>query len=148
MVLCNQTYREMLGPQLAQFAVPGITFEQLMRKSIELGLDSSGGQNRDAWIKDADGKRVVDFAASNLHVVNYSIPVPAQRMTRDALEPHLHSLEDRPDVVPYRTTYYRHTFVVSTLADLATLRAELVRDDGAVVEVHQTSSVHPPWPCG
>jgi aminopeptidase-like protein len=61
---------------------------------------------RDAWIKDASGKRLVDFAASNLHVVNYSAPLPAQRMSLDALEAHLHSLEDRPDVVPYRTTYY------------------------------------------
>ncbi len=61
---------------------------------------------RDAWIKDAAGKRVVDFAASNLHVVNYSIPVPAERLSREALEPHLHSLKDRPDVVPYRTSYY------------------------------------------
>ncbi len=61
---------------------------------------------RDAWIKDADGKRVVDFAASNLHVVNYSVPVPAQRMSLEELQPHLHSLEDRPELVPYRTTYY------------------------------------------
>lgn len=61
---------------------------------------------RDAWVKDADGKRVIDFAASNLHVVNYSVPVPTQRMSLAELQPHLHSLEDRPDSIPYRTSYY------------------------------------------
>ena len=30
---------------------------------------------RDAYIKDERGERVVDFQDSNLHVVNYSVPV-------------------------------------------------------------------------
>jgi aminopeptidase-like protein len=60
---------------------------------------------RDAWIADATGRRVVDFRASNLHVVNYSVPV-RRRMTLEELRPRLHSLPDQPDLVPYRTTYY------------------------------------------
>ena len=32
---------------------------------------------RDAWIANARGERVVDFRDSNLHVVNYSVPVRA-----------------------------------------------------------------------
>jgi aminopeptidase-like protein len=64
---------------------------------------------RDAWIADASGKRVVDFRASNLHVVNYSVPVRA-RMTLKELRPHLHTLPDRPDLVPYRTSYYDETW--------------------------------------
>jgi aminopeptidase-like protein len=60
---------------------------------------------RDAWIAGPDGTRVVDFGASNLHVVNYSTPIRA-RMTLAQLRPHLFSLPDRPDLIPYRTSYY------------------------------------------
>jgi aminopeptidase-like protein len=60
---------------------------------------------RDAWIADSSGRRVVDFRNSNLHVVSYSIPVRA-RMSLAELRPHLHTLADKPDVIPYRTSYY------------------------------------------
>jgi len=61
---------------------------------------------RDAWIKNSRGERIVDFQQSNLHVVNYSVPVRA-RMSLAELKPHLHTLPDRPDWIPYRTTYYQ-----------------------------------------
>jgi len=61
---------------------------------------------RDAYIKDSSGSRVVDFRNSNLHVVNYSIPVHS-RMSLADLRPHLHALPDRPDWIPYRTSYYK-----------------------------------------
>jgi aminopeptidase-like protein len=64
---------------------------------------------RDAYIKNLRGERVVDFRKSNLHVVSYSRPVK-QRLTLTELKPHLHSLPDHPDWIPYRTSYYKETW--------------------------------------
>jgi aminopeptidase-like protein len=63
----------------------------------------------DAYIKDAAGTRLVDFRAHNLHVVNYSAPVRAQ-LSLSELRPHLHSLPEQPDLIPYRTSYYQETW--------------------------------------
>jgi aminopeptidase-like protein len=60
---------------------------------------------REAHITGPDGERVVDFEASNLHVMSYSVPVRA-RLTRAELDAHLFSLPEHPDWVPYRTSYY------------------------------------------
>ena len=61
---------------------------------------------RDAYIAGPEGRRLVDFRAHNLHLVSYSAPV-RRSMTLEELKPHLHSLPDRPDWIPYRTSYYR-----------------------------------------
>jgi aminopeptidase-like protein len=60
----------------------------------------------DAYIKDSSGRRVVDFQASNLHVMNYSTPLRAT-LPLSQLKPHLFTLPDRPDWIPYRTSYYK-----------------------------------------
>jgi aminopeptidase-like protein len=64
---------------------------------------------RDAYIKDAGGTRIVDFHRSNLHVLNYSVPVRAT-MSLDELKPHLYTIPEKPDWVPYRTSYYKETW--------------------------------------
>jgi aminopeptidase-like protein len=64
---------------------------------------------RDAFIKNSRGERVVDFQSSNLHVVSYSVPVNA-RMSLQDLKPHLHSSPERPDWIPYRTSYYSESW--------------------------------------
>jgi len=61
---------------------------------------------RDAYIKDATGKRLVDFKQCNLHVLNYSVPLQAT-MPLNQLKPHLHTLPEYPDWIPYRTSYYK-----------------------------------------
>jgi aminopeptidase-like protein len=61
---------------------------------------------REAWIATEDGRRVVDFANHTLHVMGYSTPVDAV-MSLDELRPHLHSLPELPDAIPYVTSYYK-----------------------------------------
>ncbi len=86
---------------------------------------------RDAYVRNARGERVIDFRASNLHVVSYSIPV-RRRMPLDELRSHLFTLPEHPDWIPYRTSYYaedwgfclRHT----QLADLEDGEYDVVID--------------------
>lgn len=60
---------------------------------------------RDAYIRDGDGAKVVDFAKSNLQVMSYSIPV-RKRLSLAELKKHVHTLPEQPDLIPYRTSYY------------------------------------------
>ena len=64
---------------------------------------------QDAYVKNAAGERVIDFKSLNLHLVNYSTPVCSKMMLSE-LKPHLFSMEDYPDWVPYRTSYYKETW--------------------------------------
>lgn len=94
----------------------------------------------DAYIKDARGERVVDFQRHNLHVVSYSTPV-RQRMSLAELRPHLHSLPDQPDLIPYRTTYYKETwgFCLSHTALMALPEGEYeVCIDATLADGHLT----------
>ena len=64
---------------------------------------------RTAWIKNARGETIVDQAAHSLHVMSYSEPVRAT-LTLGELRPRLHTLMDRPDDIPYRTSYYNRSW--------------------------------------
>jgi aminopeptidase-like protein len=64
---------------------------------------------RDAWIKDPSGRKVVDFQEHNLHILNYSVPVH-EKLPLAELKKHLFSLPDKPDLIPYRTSYYKEAW--------------------------------------
>jgi aminopeptidase-like protein len=64
---------------------------------------------RSATIKTMDGRTIVDFADSNLHVVSYSLPVHGV-MSRDDLAKHIHTLPEQPDLIPYRTGYFANNW--------------------------------------
>ena len=61
---------------------------------------------RGAWIEGPDGARVVDTADSPLHVLGYSIPVDAV-VDLDELRDHVFTHADDPELVPYRTSYWK-----------------------------------------
>jgi aminopeptidase-like protein len=64
---------------------------------------------RDAYIKDTGRERIVDFQQNNLHVLNYSVPVRG-KMPLNELRPHLFSIPEHPEWIPYRTSYYRESW--------------------------------------
>lgn len=58
-----------------------------------------------ATLRAPDGSLVADSTVHNLHVLNYSTPMHA-KMPLNELRPHLFSMPDKPDWIPYRTSYY------------------------------------------
>lgn len=61
---------------------------------------------REAWVKDPRGNKVIDFQEHNLHLLNYSRPIH-EKMDLATLKPHLHTLPEQPELIPYRTSYYQ-----------------------------------------
>lgn len=59
----------------------------------------------DAFIKDKNGKILVDFKKNNLHLISYSTPVK-KKITKKKLLKHLHSIKKYPNAIPYITSYY------------------------------------------
>ena len=60
----------------------------------------------DAYIIDPNGKKILDFQKSNLHVMQYSTPINKE-MGLDELKSHIHTIQNRPQSIPYITSYYK-----------------------------------------
>jgi aminopeptidase-like protein len=60
---------------------------------------------RDAYVKNLKGEKIIDFKKSNLHVLNYSVPID-KKVSLQELKKHLFTLPEHPDWIPYRTSYY------------------------------------------
>lgn len=60
----------------------------------------------DAYMIDPAGKKLGDFKENNLHLLSYSAPFEGA-ISLDNLRPHLYSLPDQPNAIPYLTSYYR-----------------------------------------
>ncbi len=59
-----------------------------------------------AYVHDiSNDKRVIDFNDNTLHVLGYSTSVNKE-MGFEELESHLYYLEDLPEAIPYKTSYY------------------------------------------
>jgi aminopeptidase-like protein len=61
---------------------------------------------REAYVVGPGGERVIDFRRHSLHLLNYSVPIRAT-MPLAELRTHLYSIPERPDWIPYRTSYWR-----------------------------------------
>ena len=93
----------------------------------------------DAYVKNSQGERVIDFGAHNLHVMSYSVPV-RRKMPLAELKPHLSSLPEHPDWIPYRTSYYRrdwsfcvsHNRLLAMKDDLYEVCIESSLEDGSL----------------
>jgi aminopeptidase-like protein len=59
----------------------------------------------DAYIKNPNNEKIIDFKNSNIHIVNYSIPINT-KLSLEELKSHLFTLPENPESIPYITSYY------------------------------------------
>ena len=93
---------------------------------------------QDAWIRDSEGKKIIDFKQSNIHVVSYSENVN-QKITFSELKARLYRHQTLPDAIPYRTSYYKRDWGFSVTDKQY---SELENANG-LLEVNINSSLNP-----
>ena len=53
-----------------------------------------------------DGRKIIDFKNTNLHVLGYSLPMD-KIVTKEELLSMVYTLPAQPDLIPYVTSYYK-----------------------------------------
>lgn len=61
---------------------------------------------KDAYVINPSGEKIIDFNESNLHILNYSMPIK-KKISLTELKQHIHTLPNMPNVIPYLTSYYK-----------------------------------------
>lgn len=86
-------------PELKIFEVPTGTkvFDWIVPKEWNI----KGG-----YIETLEGKKVIDFADTNLHVMGYSLPID-KIVSREELLEMCYTISEQPDYIPYVTSYYK-----------------------------------------
>lgn len=86
-------------PELKIFEVPTGTkvFDWIVPKEWNI----KGG-----YIETLEGKKVIDFADTNLHVMGYSLPID-KIVSREELLEICYTIPEQPDYIPYVTSYYK-----------------------------------------
>lgn len=64
---------------------------------------------KDAYIKNKNGEKIIDFAKSNLHILHYSIPIK-KKIKFEELKKNLYSIPEQPDLIPYLTSFYNENW--------------------------------------
>ena len=64
---------------------------------------------KDAYVKNSKGTKIIDFKKSNLHILNYSIPIN-KKVSLSELKEHVFTLPEHPKWIPYRTSYYKENW--------------------------------------
>lgn len=59
----------------------------------------------EAYIATLDGRRIIDIADTNMHLMSYSTPVD-KIISRQELHEHLITNPDQPEAIPYVTSYF------------------------------------------
>ena len=63
----------------------------------------------EAYIITPEGEKICDFSNNNLHLVGYSIPFEGN-IDFDNLKKHLYTLPNKPNAIPYVTSYYQENW--------------------------------------
>lgn len=57
LVISNSRYQEMLYPDMPEMVVPGVTFEELLRRNVARGLIADAGADAEAWVAERLAQR-------------------------------------------------------------------------------------------